>query len=71
MRNSESGHLLTHNYFWKLVSISNKIELLFLNLFNTIRTNKQTNKQTQQLSFKTEWRCDICGSKARVHSMNY
>ena len=40
MRNSESAHLFTYNYFWKLVSISIISAVLFLHLFNTIRTNK-------------------------------
>ena len=53
MQNSESAHLFTYNYFWKLVSISIIITVLFLQLFNAIRTNKQTHKHThtQQLSF--------------------
>ena len=48
MRNSESAYLFTYNYFWKLVSISIISAVLFLHLFNTIRTNKQTNKQTDK-----------------------
>ena len=49
MRNSESAHLFTYNYFWKLVSISIISAFLFLHLHNP---DKQTNKHTQQqLSF--------------------
>ena len=49
MRNSESAHLFTYNYFWKLVSIS-IISPVFIrpSLFNTIRTNKHTNAQTHK-----------------------
>ena len=49
MRNSESAHLFTYNYFRKLVSISIISAVFIPPSLNTIRTNKQTN--TQQLSF--------------------
>ena len=50
MRNSESTHLFTHKYFWKLVSIS-IISAVSIPPSLSYNPDKQTNKQTQQLGF--------------------
>ena len=52
MRNSESVHLFTYNYFWKLVYLYYKCGFYSsISLIQSGKTNKQTNKHTQQLNF--------------------
>ena len=52
MRNSESAHLITYNYFWKLVSISIIIAVFnsSISIYNPDKQTK-THAHTQQLSF--------------------
>ena len=47
MRNSESAHLFTYNYFWKLVSIS-IISAVFIPPSLEYNPDKQTHKHTNK-----------------------
>ena len=55
MRNSESAHLFTYNYFWKLVSISIISAVFYssISLIQSGQTDKQTNKQTNKQTDKS------------------